>query len=64
MRFGKPPTTPMPNVERAQIYLPDAEAALQRATAAWNPTQMRDALRSLRTFINKAEAALPADAEK
>lgn len=49
----------MPDVERAQIYLPDAAAALQRATAAWNPTQLRDALRSLRTFIDKAESVLP-----
>lgn len=49
---------PMPEVAKAQVYLPDAEAALQRAAAAWNPTQMRDALRSLRMFVDRAEEVL------
>lgn len=49
---------PMPTVARARVYLPDAQAALGRAAAAWNPTQLHDTLRSLRVFIDRAEEAL------
>lgn len=52
---------PMPTVARARIYLPDAQAALDRARDAWNPTQLRDALRSLRTFVERAEEMLSTD---
>jgi hypothetical protein len=53
-RIGLVPT-PMPDVQKALLYVPDAEAALLRAKCAWNATQMRDALRSARFFIDKAE---------
>lgn len=56
--------SPMPTVARARIYLPDAQLALDRAAVAWNPTQMTDAIRSLRTFLNQAEEALRLDEKK
>lgn len=56
--YQPPPPGPMPDVQNAQVYLPDAAAAIERAKAAWNATQMRDALGSARRFIDAAESLL------
>ncbi len=53
------PPQPMPQVQPALLCVRDMQAAAERASGCWNVTQMRDALRSVRYFLEKAEAALP-----
>jgi hypothetical protein len=50
--------SPMPDVARARVYVPDAIHALERAGVAWNKTQMLDAIRSAETFIAAAKSAV------
>ena len=54
----------MPHVASALVSLNDAAQALQRAQAAWNSTQLVDALRSAKAFIAAAEAAHDAARQK
>lgn len=53
-----PPPRPMPEIREAQIYIPDAIAALVRAKGAWNREQLEDAIHSTNNFIALAEKAL------
>lgn len=52
------PPPPMPMVSAAHAYLPDAIHALRRGLDAWNPTQLKDALRSAEHFLQAAKNAL------
>lgn len=49
---------PMPRIGPARVHIQDALAAMTRADAAWNETQLRDAIRSARYFLDKMESAL------
>lgn len=48
----------MPKVEAAQIYVPDAIAALNRALKAWNMTQLEVEITSAEAFISAVRAAM------
>jgi endonuclease III-like uncharacterized protein len=54
----------MPRVAVALLPLRDADAAITRALAAWNESQLQDAIRSAEFFINKAKQALEDQQEK
>jgi hypothetical protein len=63
--FSTPiPIPPTPTVRDAQVYLPDLRAAVARAQNAVLTEQMRDALRSVRVFLELAETALEQKAPK
>lgn len=49
---------PMPSVSGAVVCMKEATQAAARGAIAWNKSQVRDAIRSTRTFIDEAEAAL------
>ena len=53
---------PMPQVRCALMSVRDLQEAAGRAAQAWNPTQLRDALRSVRYFLEAAEASLEKEA--
>jgi hypothetical protein len=48
----------MPNIRAALLYIEDATAAIERAGAAWNASQLRDAIGSAKDFIALAEKSL------
>lgn len=50
-----PPPPPMPNIQSARRTTDDLVKASQRANAAWNKSQMIDALRSVRYWLELAE---------
>lgn len=50
--------TPMPAVARALVPMKDAAEAIQRGLAAWNASQLTDAIRSAEFFLDKAKRAL------
>lgn len=52
------PIRPMPKVSKALVYLPDLQAAVNRAGKAWNKTQLEDALASAKNFIKIMEQSL------
>ncbi|WP_126242290.1 hypothetical protein [Burkholderia gladioli] len=57
-RLAPPPT---PRVARAQsVAMADLSAAVGRASAAWSESQMIDALRSVRYWLEQAERELNA----
>lgn len=53
-----PDPPPMREVQPAKMHLRDAYRACDRISRAWNKTQMEDALRSLRFYLEKMEKAL------
>ncbi|WP_186270093.1 hypothetical protein [Burkholderia gladioli] len=56
-----PPPPPSPRVARAQsVAMADLSAAVGRASAAWSESQMIDALRSVRYWLEQAERELNA----
>lgn len=59
-----PTTTPMPQIRSALLSVMDAHAATNRALAAWNAEQLRDAIRSARHFLDVAEARLESEAQR
>lgn len=54
--YPQPPT--MPEAGKAQVYLPDAIKALQRASNAWNVEQVKDGIASAERFIALAKAEI------
>ena len=52
------PPSPSPDIQGALLTLNDAGAALQRGQAAWNRSQLTDAIRSARYFLDLAEGEL------
>jgi hypothetical protein len=54
-----PDPRPMPDLRPAKVYVRDAALAVDRASLAWNVTQFRDALNSLRFYLELMEKALP-----
>lgn len=48
---------PMPDVRPALLNVADLAAAVDRAGKAWNKSQLTDALRSARFFLERAEQA-------
>ncbi len=53
-----PPPPPMPDIREALLRVWDLQAAASRAGACWNRTQLKDALRSARHFLDAADKAL------
>lgn len=53
-----PPPAPMPGVREHASDLAELIAAAERAKRAWNRTQLRDALTSVRFFLDQVEAGL------
>lgn len=53
---------PMPQVRVALLSVRDLQEAADRAAKAWNLTQLRDALRSVRYFLELAESSLEKEA--
>lgn len=52
-----PPPPPMPNLRAARVATDDLVKAAARANSAWTKAQMRDALRSVRYWLEMAEQA-------
>ena len=53
-----PPAPPTPEVLAALLRLPALRSAAERAAGCRDPEQLRDALRSVRTFLMQAEQQL------
>ena len=57
-RWIAPPPKPMPDIEPALLKISDARTAIERAEKAWNKSQLQDAIRSARYFLDLAEKAI------
>jgi hypothetical protein len=57
-RWEAMPPKPMPEIEPALLKIMDAQAALTRASKAWNRSQLEDAVRSARYFLDLADRAI------
>lgn len=53
-----PDPPPMPDVRGALLLVRDLSKAVQRASKAWNKTQLRDAMQSVRYFVDFIEKDL------
>lgn len=49
------PMAPAPEVSKAKIHLTDLKGAVERIGQAWNKSQLDDALRSARYWLDKIE---------
>lgn len=56
-----PPPQPMPNIRAAHLATDDLVKSAQRANAAWSRSQMVDALRSVRYWLELAESTIEKD---
>ncbi|MBB3004372.1 hypothetical protein FHX57_006754 [Paraburkholderia tropica] len=56
-----PPPPPMPNIKAARLATDDLVKAAGRANQAWTKAQMRDALRSVRYWLELAEQSIEDD---
>lgn len=61
--FKIPPPPPMPDIREALEDVRELEKAVERAKRCWNRTQLVDALRSARHFLDLADRALEAGGE-
>lgn len=52
------PMQPMPNITPALLKIEDARAAIERASKSWNKSQLVDAIRSVRYFLDIASDSL------
>ena len=52
------PPPPMPQIQEALLSMADAHAATARGVAAWNASQLRDAIASARRFLDLTEKRL------
>lgn len=57
-RWQAAPPKPIPEIEPALLKVMDAQAALTRASKAWNRSQLEDAIRSARYFLDLADRAI------
>jgi hypothetical protein len=55
-----PPRSPeaTPEVAAVQNHLPDLKSAVERIGSSWNATQVEDALRSARYWLDEMEKTL------